>query len=162
MMATRTVEWKGGEALKRKMAELNKKLGTAGAVQVGFFEDERYTPRHPIRGTKRKPLHVAQVAFWNIYGTKRTPARDFMGAAIRGHQGNYGKDLADIGEAVGWETRRALQLLGELMKEDVQHSIQVWSQPANAKRTQQIKGFNKPLIDDGTMQRAVGVKVVGV
>lgn len=161
-MATKTVEWHGGAALERKLRELNDKLGKAGAVQVGFFESERYTPRHPIRGTKRKPLHVAQVAFWNIYGTKRSPARDFMGAAIRGHAGNYGKDLADIGAAVNWDTKRALALLGQLMKEDIQHSIQVWSQPANAKRTQQIKGFNKPLIDDGTMQRAVGVQVVGV
>ncbi len=161
-MATKAYEWKGGEALKRKMAELNAKLGKAGAVQVGFFEESKYTPRHPIRGTKRKPLHVAQVAFWQIYGTKRTPARDFMGAAIRGHQGNWGKDLADIGEAVGWDTKRALDLLGELIKEDIQHQIQVWSQPPNAKRTVQIKGSNKPLIDDGTMQREVGVKVVGI
>ncbi len=161
-MATKSVEWKGGLALQRKMRELNDKLGRAGSVQVGFDEQARYTPVHPTRGTKRKPLHVAQVAFWNEYGTKRSPARPFMGAAIRGHQGNWGKDLADIAEAVGWDTRRALGLLGEMIKEDIQHQIQVWSQPPNAKRTVRIKGFNKPLIDDGTMQRSLSIKVVGV
>lgn len=161
-MATKAYEWKGGAALERKMRELNAKLGKAGAVQVGFFEDSRYTPSHPIRGTKRKPLHVSQVAFWNIYGTKRTPARDFMGAAIRGHSGNWGKDLGDIAHATNYDIPRSLRLLGELIKEDIQHQIQVWSQPPNAKRTVRIKGFNKPLTDDGTMQREVGVKVVGI
>lgn len=161
-MATKAVEWKGGLALQRKMRELNTKLGRQGSVQVGFFEEAKYTPVHPIRGTKRRPLPVATVAFWNEYGTKRTPARPFMGTAIRGHSGNWGKDLADIAHATNYDVPRSLALLGQLIKEDVERQIQTWSQPPNAARTVAIKGFNKPLIDDGTMQRSVGVKVVGV
>lgn len=161
-MGTKAVEWKGGQALQRKMRELNDKLGRKGGVEVGFFENARYTPVHPIRGTKRKPLPVATVAFWMIYGTKWTPARDFMGAAVRGHSGNWGKDLADIAKATGYDVPRSLALLGQLIKEDIERQIQVWSQPPNSPKTVAIKGFNKPLIDDGTMQRSLGVKVVGV
>lgn len=166
-MATRqeSIQWKDGNAGKR-MAQVLKsiagKINTAGAVQIGFFENARYTPTHPIRGTKRKPLPVAQVAFWNIYGTKRSPPRDFMGAAIRANKGYWPDDIASLMKAHGYDSKKVLELMGESIKDDIVHMITVWSQPPNAARTAAIKGRNKPLVDDGTMQREVGFKVTGV
>jgi len=160
-MATKTVNWTGGARAKKILGDLSLKLGTGAAVQVGFFADSRYTSSHPLRGTPRKPLPVAQVAFWNIYGTTKTPARDFMGVAIRGHQANYGKDLAAIAKFTGYDTKRTMAIMGERIQGQIVKQIVQWSQPPNSPRTVAIKGFNKPLIDDGTMQREVGYAVNG-
>lgn len=167
-MATDFVQWKDGNAgqrMRKVLQGMADKLGTAGAVQVGFFEDARYTPAHPIRGTKRKPLPVAQVAFWNIYGTTGKhpiPPRDFMGAAVQANKGYWPQDIADLAKAHGYDAKKVLELMGKSIQEDVVHYITIWSQPANSARTAAIKGFNKPLVDDGTMQREVGFKVTGV
>lgn len=170
MPAVATIEWKdgnAGRAMKKVLNSIADKLGTAGAVQIGFFENERYTPVHPIRGTKRKPLPVAQVAFWMIYGTTKgwygpIPPRDFMGAAVRANKGFWPKDIADLAKAHNYDAKRVLSIMGESIKDDIVTQLVRWSTPANGKRWAKIKGNNKPLIDDGTMQRAVGWKVIGL
>jgi len=166
-MATKTVEWKGGQGLKKYLRSLEDKLGKGVSVEVGFFESDHYTPVHPIRGTKRKPLPVAQVAFWMNYGTTKgyfgpIPARDFMGVTVRGNQGNWGKELASVAKATGFDTKRTMAFMGERIKDQMVTQIQRWSQPANGPAWSKIKGNSKPLVDDGTMQRAVGYQVKGV
>lgn len=158
-MAERAIAWKGGAKLEKVLKSMAGKLGGGGAVQVGFFETERYTPVHPIRGTPRKPLPVAQVAFWNNFGTKFSPARPFFTSAIQGDKGYWGRDLAGLAKATNYDRRLMLGGMGEQIKDRVQKSIRVWSQPPNSPKTVKIKGFNKPLIDDGTMQRSVGYEV---
>lgn len=157
-MVTRTVEWKGGSGTEATLRKLIAKYGNGAVVRVGFFESDRYTTTHPIRGTKRKPLPVAQVAFWNNFGAKGVPRRDFMGATVRGNVGWWAKDLAILIQQ-GKSADQAVGILGKLMQEDVVTTIKRWSQPPNSPRWAKVKGFNKPLIDDGTMQRAVGFQV---
>lgn len=169
-MAISRIEWKDGNAgrnMQRVLKGMADKLGTAGAVQIGFFENERYTPVHPIRKTKRKPLPVAQVAFWMIYGTTKgwygaIPPRDFMGAAVRANKGYWPKDIAELAKAHGYDARKVLSLMGESIKDDVVHYITIWSTPANGPTWSKIKGSSKPLVDDGTMQRAVGWRITGL
>jgi len=148
-------KWNGGSKLAEKLSAIAKRMDKNLDLQVGIFAGERYTPRHPIRGTKRKPLHVAQVAFWNEYGTSRTPARPFLGTAVSAYKAEWAKNFAGILRASDYNTVLALTRLGYFMKEDIEQVIQAWSEPPNSPRTQRIKGFNKPLIDDGTMQRAI-------
>lgn len=154
-MATKLVEWQGGAKLKQVLNDMAGRLGNGGAVQVGFFPDARYTSTHPIRGTKRKALPVAQVAFWNNFGTSKTPARPFFTTAIKSQQAHWAHDLADFAKATKYDTKATLGHMGKSIQEDVVHMIVVWSQPANSVRWAAIKGFNKPLVDDGTMQRSV-------
>ena len=158
-MAVKLVEWTGGTALKKKLQELSDRLGKGGVVQVGFFPDARYTSTHPIRGTKRKALPVAQVAFWNNFGTSRTPARPFFSVAIKDQSAHWGRDLADFAKHNGYDSQKTLESMGHSIKDDIVHMITVWSQPANSPRWAAIKGFNKPLVDDGTMQRNVSFQV---
>lgn len=170
MAKTATIEWKDGNAgarMKKVLQGMADKLGTAGVVQIGFFENERYTPVHPIRKTKRKPLPVAQVAFWMIYGTTKgwygpIPPRDFIGAAVRANKGFWPQDIADLAKAHGYDAKKVLSIMGESIKDDIVTQLVRWSAPPNGKRWSKIKGSSKPLVDDGTMQRAVGWKVVGV
>lgn len=154
-MATKMVEWQGGAKLKQVLNDMAGRLGNGGAVQVGFFPDARYTSVHPIRGTKRKALPVAQVAFWNNFGTRKTPARPFFTTAIKSQQAHWGRDLADFAKATKYDTKATLGAMGKSIQEDVVHMIVVWSQPPNSARWAAIKKFNKPLVDDGTMQRSV-------
>lgn len=158
-MATKTINWKGGASYRKHLEAIASRLGRRPSVQVGFFEDERYTSVHPTRGTPRKPLSVAQVAFWNNYGTSRSPARPFFDVMVRGNSGNWPKQMASIAKATNYDGARTMGLMGELLKDQLVASIRNWSQPPNAPATVAIKGFNKPLIDDGTMQRAVGARV---
>lgn len=164
MARTENISFRGGDAMKKALKEIAAKMGTAGKVQVGFFENERYTPVHPIRKTPRKPLPVAQVAFWQINGTRagwfRIPKRDFFGAAIRANQGYWPKDIVDLARAHNYNAARVLGLMGKAIQEDVQTQIRRWSQPPNSKKWEEIKGFNKPLIDDGTMVNAVTFRVL--
>lgn len=160
-MATKLVGWQGGAKLKQVLNDMAGRLGNGGAVQVGFFPDARYTSTHPIRGTKRKALPVAQVAFWNNFGTSRTPARPFFTVAIKSQQAHWGKDLADFAKATNYDTKATLGHMGKSIQEDIVHMITVWSQPPNSARWAAIKKFNKPLVDDGTMQRKVTWQVSG-
>jgi len=154
--------------MRKALQSIADKLGTAGKVQIGFFEDATYPPAYTTRqkfrinGGKRKPVPVAQVAFWNIYGTKKTPPRDFMGAAIRANQSYWPQDIADLAKAHSYDARKVLELMGESIKDDIVHYIEVWSQPPNSKVTVAIKGFNKPLTDEGIMKANVGFRVTGV
>lgn len=157
-MVAKTIEWKGGKDLIRILEALSGKLQN-GSVQVGFFENSRYTDTHPIRKTKRKPLPVAQVAFWNEFGTRYARARPFFRSAITASSTYWGKDIADLTKTHGFDTKKVLTLMGESIKDDVQHSIATWSQPPNRPYTVKVKGFNAPLKDDGTMQREVGYQV---
>lgn len=154
-MAESKVKWRSTQNLAEKLNGIAKRVDKNLSLQVGIFGGERYTPRHPIRGTKRQPLHVAQVAFWNEYGTKRMPARPFFGTAVEAYKQEWSKNFAAILRKADYDGTLALMRLGYFMKEDIEQVIQEWTDPPNAKRTVEIKGFNKPLIDDGTMQRAI-------
>ncbi len=137
------------------------KIGSGNAVKVGFLEGVRYSATHPIRGTARKPLLVALVAFWQEFGTVRAPARPFFRTTIAKKSSEWGTILSKALVYYKMDSRKALAALGTVMQSDIRSAIVNWSTPPNAPRTVKIKGFNDPLIDDGTMQRVVNYKVMG-
>jgi hypothetical protein len=47
------------------------------------------------------------------------------------------------------------------MQSDIRESLVNWTTPPNAPSTIARKGFNKPLIDTGFMQRKIDYKVMG-
>lgn len=160
-MAAVSFTLSGGEKLERHLQTIVEKAGSGRAVKVGFLEGVRYSATHPIRGTARKPLLVAQVAFWQEFGTARTPARPFFRTTISKKSSEWGTTLSKALVFYKMDSAKALAALGTVMQSDIRASIVNWSTPPNAPRTVAIKGFNKPLVDDGTMQRVVNYKVVG-
>lgn len=162
-MPTRAVEWQGGAAFKRYLTQIAGRLGNGGTVAIGFFAQDRYSPVDR-RGKARQPYPIAQVAAWQNWGTNpakgpKIPARPFFTTAVKNQSAFWGKDLADVAKATGYDTVRTLTFMGESIKDDVVTSIVRWSQPPNAPRTIALKKFNKPLVDEGSMQRSVGFKV---
>jgi hypothetical protein len=149
-----TVKFRGGEKLKAHLLALQSSMLTARGMRVGFLEGSTY-PATPGQGT----LHVAQVAFWNEFGTSRAPARPFFRGMIRREEGGWGGQFADFLRRARFDAATALKALGITIKEELTDSIRTW--PAdNAPATVALKGFNKGLIASGVMQSATDFEVL--
>ena len=117
-------------------------------LEIGFFESARYE-----NGTQ-----VAQVAFFNEFGTLRIPARPFFRNAITK---NTKKWYSTLGGAIkaGRDPNNALSIVGEQARGDIIKSITELNTPPNAQSTINAKGSTNPLIDSGLLRRSVTYKV---
>ena len=120
-------------------------------VQVGIFESATYAQ------ADKEPLHVAQVAYWNEYGTANIPARSFFRKTVRQNKSKWIKNLPVLAKEHG--NQKALSLTGEMIKGDLVESIMTWSDPPNSKATISIKGIDAPLRDTMQMARSIGVEI---
>ena len=159
----------GGKKLALALQALERKITGGGVLRVGFLENARYPERTNARflaavGSKAKPtvsppMSVAQAAFWNEYGTTRAPARPFFRTTIARESKSWGDKLGKALIATDYSGPAALGLLGQSMRDDIENAIAQWSSPGNAPLTIRIKGFDKPLVDSGVMQRSVDYEV---
>jgi hypothetical protein len=160
----------GGKKLKLALDAIEKKITQGGVLRVGFLEGATYPERTNARflaavGSNATPtvqpqVSVAQVAFWNEYGTKTAPARPFFRTTIRLGSDRWAAILAHAIPHFDYDGEKALRLLGQSMRDDIESAIAQWSEPGNAPLTIKIKGFDSPLKDSGQMQRDVDFEVV--
>ena len=131
-------------------------------VAVGFLDTAKYpaartqgTP--PNRKTVQVPvIPVAQVAFWNNFGTKRSPPRPFFNNMIAKNSPRWGEALGKILAANGYDEDNALGLMGQLMQGQLQQEIIDTNTPPNAPYTVRMKnGATKVLVDSGVMLQSV-------
>lgn len=161
----------GGKKMTLALAALEKKITDGGVLKMGFLEGAKYPERTNARflkaiGSKATPtvqpvISIAQAAFWNEYGTTTAPRRPAFRTTIQRHSKEWGGKLALALKATDYDGRKALALLGQSMRDDLENMIAQWSDPANAPLTIKIKGFDKPLVDSGDMQRAPDFVVSG-
>ncbi len=158
-MATRSISGglRGGAALQRHLDTIAAQLGTGAAVNVGFLENAKYPQDKDAKGPA---LNVAQVAFWNEFGTSRAPPRPFIRDMIASKSGRWGIALGLNLKATKYNAEQSLALMGEGIKDQMVTSIVQFKDPPNAASTIARKGFNKPLIDTGVMQRSVDFQVL--
>jgi len=147
----------GGKKLALALKSIEDKITNGGVLRVGFLETSTYPA-----GAKGEVLHVAQVAFWNEFGTVRAPARPFFRTTITQQAKTWGDKLVAAVKATNYDGKQALGLLGQSMRDDIENAIAQWATPPNAPSTIARKGFDKPLIDTGSMQRAVDYEVSAV
>lgn len=140
----------GGEGMMRALAAI---APGANELRVGFIEGATY----PANGDEI--LKVAQVAFWNEFGTATAPARPFFRTMIEKKSPKWGAVLAANLQATGYNWDTSLKRLGLVIKEQLTQSIVEFDDPPNAPYTVAKKGFNNPLIDTGVMQRQTGYEV---
>lgn len=160
----------GGLKLDIALRAIEKKITSGGVLRMGFLEGARYPERTNARflkavGSKATPtvvpsIPIAQAAFWDEYGTSRAPARPAFRTTIAKKSKEWGAKLGKAIIATGYDGRKALALLGQDMRDDLENAIAQWSSPANSPLTVKIKGFDKPLVDSGDMQRAPDYEVV--
>lgn len=126
----------------RRPASLLKKYKASVANRVG--------PAAP----DRDGLPVAQVAFWNNFGTETAPPRPFFSNMIAETVPGMGPKMVEMVHEGSYNTKRVLTLAGTYLSDELVRRIKDW--PAdNAPLTVAIKGFNKGLIDKGVMERNV-------
>lgn len=110
-------------------------------------------------------VSIAQYAFYNEFGTNNIPERSFLRTSMDENQAKYNRFIDNrFGKALTLEltARQALDQLGLMAVSDVQKKITDIRTPPNAESTVRIKGSSNPLIDNGTMRRAVRHEVENV
>jgi hypothetical protein len=137
--------------VQAKLDEISKKMG-GGSVSIGFMEGATYPD-----GTG-----VAEVAFWNEFGHRGpfpAPPRPFFRNMIEAHQDEWPEQMAAQAKGTNYDGKRVLGLMGELIKGELQQSINDLDSPALAPSTIAKKGFPKPLVDTGHMLNSITYKV---
>jgi hypothetical protein len=170
------------EAWRKHRADLQK-LGQL-KVQVGWFESNRYPngeeakPETKAEAKERKTtgrgnqgIPVAQVAYWNEYGTVTSPARPFMRLADYLVQ----RSMLEVKDKLIQKMSRGQltpeQVMGQFglfVEAAIVDSIKNGGWAANSPVTVngsangfiKGKGFNAPLIDTGLMWKSVVSKVL--
>jgi hypothetical protein len=160
-----SVEFQGGEKLSRLLKKMNRGVHSATGVNVGVLADARYPAAYKNRvqfriSPMRTTTSVAQVAFWMEFGTKYAPARPFMRKTIDDKSPKWGDSLAYVLKASGYDANKAFTSMGQGIQGQIKATIAHWTDPPNAKLTVAIKGFNKPLTDEGFLQQSINYEVL--
>lgn len=127
-----------------------------GVLKVGFFDTAKY----------ENGEYVAQVAFWNEYGTiskngnQHIPPRPFM-RNVTDNQNAMSRifNVAKIELEKGMENERVAEICGEQLAQMVKLSITGGSYIPNSAYTIAKKGSSRPLVDTGLMLGSVSYKV---
>ena len=121
-------------------------------MSVGFLEGATYPD-----GTS-----VAMVAAIQNFGAPAAgiPARPFFSNMVKDKAPEWGDGVAQALEASDNDSARALAIVGEGIKGQLQEAIASYSagpplKPATVRR----KGFDKQLVDTGHMLNSVGYEV---
>lgn len=144
---------KGGDALRRRLENIAKRLDGKQEVRVGFLEGATYPDGTP----------VATVAAANEFGRpdKGQPPRPFFRQMIEENSPNWGRQIGKLLKANGGDSAAALDAMGSVIKGQLQRSINQFTSPPLAPSTIAAKGFDKPLIETAHMLRSVDYEVVG-
>lgn len=140
----------GGKAIFKQLKNL-----ADAQVFVGVFSDEE-----PYDKDGRS-VGVAQVAFWNEYGTENIPERSFIRSAFDENRVSLKKIMDDsLGELLdGRATHtKALNKAGAALRKMIKAKIIAFRSPANAPSTIAKKGFDNPLIDTKKLLNSIEYK----
>lgn len=168
----------GGQKLLQRLQKLSRDLGRGTAVRVGFLAGATYpnSKKQAIRAAyklkaKRRQqgaiagtaggLPVAQVAAWNEWGdpANNRPARPFFRNMISTNKGTWGEELGLLLKANSYNSVKALALMGERMRNQLQASIREGKFAKLADSTIEAKGFDKTLIDTAHMLNSADYEV---
>ena len=127
-----------------------KKLKAVG-VEVGFFEGIKYP----------NGLSVAENAIIQNYGSpsRGIPPRPFFDDCLKKNESKWGKKYSEL-IVNGMDSEQALNIIGELIKNDLRASILDGDWTPNAPSTVKKKGSSKPLVDTGTMLNSIHKQIV--
>lgn len=166
----------GGNKMGEALAAIAKAIGDEATVSVGFLEGSTAgwngpRPKGPSKKGSRKKsdnakgsqVPAATVAFQLEYGNKFMPPRPFFSGMIAKQSPTWGRLIGAALKANGYNSKKALQMIGLKIKEQLQDSIINFDGPdisaATKARKQFAGGESKPLIDSHNMLNAVDFRV---
>lgn len=142
----------GGKNLKSTLKALNKTKQRT--LSVGFYPNSKYDDGLP----------VAQVAFWNEYGTSKIPERPFFRHAnlmASKTMISFFKNI-NISKSKSVINKNEINKIGSMWSKTIKESIKgknITYTP-NAPSTIQEKRNNEPLIDTKLMLKSPQYKVI--
>lgn len=86
---------------------------------------------------------VAEVGYWNEYGTDTIPPRPFFRTAVENNRDKLGPML--VRAVQKHEPETAMRMVCEHMVDELKMSVLTWTDPPNAPSTIKSKGYNAPL-----------------
>ena len=167
-----SVTFSGGEKMQAKLQELLTALAPDKGciVRVGFLTGSTCG--------KDNSAPAPEIAFFNEYGTigrqtlenyrpgengskgNHIPPRPFFRNMITKNSPRWGKLLEACLKHQNYSVQQALAEAGLKIHEQLQQSIEEFTDPKNADSTIKAKGFDAPLQDSKNMKRAVWFEVV--
>ena len=139
-------ELKGGNTWQKALDAISANVTKASEVQIGFLENARYPD-----GTL-----VAMVAAINEYGKPPSqPPRPFFRNMIAEKSKEWPDDVQKLLKSHDYAADATLADMGELIKGELADSIVQFTSPPLKPSTVAAKGFDKPLVDTGTMLRSI-------
>jgi hypothetical protein len=123
-------------------------------VKIGVFANAEPYPD----GTT-----VAEVAFWNEYGTVTIPQRSFIFSTVAENKTKWGNEMkaSMINVARGkYTVDEALNMMGVKIQAAIQDKILNLNDPPNSPYTIAKKGYNNPLVDSKHLWRNIAYEVV--
>lgn len=145
-------EIEGGERAMNAIRDIADKLKGAKTLSVGFLDGATYPD-----GTS-----VALVAAVQNFGSPKNgiPPRPFFSNMVAEKSPAWGPQLATLLPAVGYDSKMALEQMGQQIAGDLRQSIVDTNSPGLKPATIRRKGFEKPLVDSGHMLQSVDYEVV--
>lgn len=146
------VETRKLPALRKRLDKLN---GTE--IDVGFFEEDRYGPENGN-------LPVAQVAYFNEFGTTLNPTRPFMRETFEDSslQQIAAKMMRMVFESAlsnGRAVERLMKQIGQHVAQQMKDNIQNYPGSNSPKTIKRKGGRNTPLRDTHFMMNSVKFKI---
>lgn len=121
--------FKGGSALAKKLGDIAKKIEREKVLRVGFLETAKYPSGE----------QVAQVAFWDEYGTTKSPPRPFFRTAIKANKEKWVRRFGKLVALNNFDVDLSMRLIAEEMINDVQTSISDLTSPPLSPLTLMIR-----------------------
>jgi len=118
-------------------------------VDIGIQEDA---------GVAEGGTTVAEYAFYNEFGTERSPARPFMRGAADEQRTQWQRFVErSLGLVIDGKLalNPALNLIGERAADDTRQYAVKLNTPPNAESTIMQKGSSNPLVDTGRMVQSI-------
>jgi uncharacterized protein YukE len=133
---------------RRKVSKISKKTGKKLKSKVAVK-----TP---------KTITIAEEAFYNCKGVPELgiPARDYQTKTVNDNQEKWKKDMKTLLKK-GANTRTAITAIAKVARDDTKNTIETFATPPNAPSTIAAKGFNKPLVHEGDLQKAQSYQILG-
>ena len=132
---------------------LKKNVKKSGLVEVGIIASEKH---------EGDELTVAEVGFYNEFGTTKIPERSFIRSTVK----NKTKELKALSSKLlksivngKMTTTDGLGIIGEKMSDEIQRAMVKLRTPPNKPATIRRKGSSNPLIDTEQLKSAITYEV---
>lgn len=137
------------------ISDIAKRIGK-NAISVGVQGD---AGMHQGKDGQPTGTTVAEIYWWNEFGTSRIPERPTLRPTFAKEKVKYQLILARISSRAmnepGYNLRQAMGKLGEVAQQDIQKAIVELKTPPNAQSTIDNKGSDNPLVDTGQLVSSI-------